>query len=87
MTQARSENIPIMFVAGVVIGSVMTALFTPSSGKEMRNTIKSRIDTIKDDTKEAAEKVGNEVDEKLEVAKDTAEKVQNKIRGQSNDKT
>lgn len=45
--------------ASAAVGAIASALFTPKSGREMRDTIKDKVKTGKDS---AAEKIGNAKD-------------------------
>lgn len=63
MTMKNTGNSILSLVGGMLIGSVVTMLFTPKSGPEMRKQIKDLIDEEVDKMKEKAGKVRDELEE------------------------
>lgn len=59
----NTGNSILSLVGGMLIGSVVTMLFTPKSGPEMRKQIKDLIDEEVDKMKEKAGKVRDELEE------------------------
>ena len=74
MAETRVDKTPMAFMFGLVIGGVLAALFTPTSGDEMRKKIKNQMNSAKDSAKEIAEKAGGVADDTLDKAKTTVRK-------------
>ncbi len=62
MSNEKNENFPTSFIAGVVIGAVLTYLFTTETGKKIKKEL------LKDATR-ALENVGDELEDAEEKAK------------------
>ena len=79
MSESKSSDAPALFLVGLALGSVLTALLTPRNGDELRQTIKRRVETMRDTTKDAVDKVGDMADNKLDSAKDSLHRGRGKL--------
>jgi len=73
----RDGNSFLWFLAGLGVGAVIGVLYAPSSGSEMRDTLRSKADEGRDFVKERARKAREQasdlVDRGREVAKQQKE--------------
>jgi gas vesicle protein len=54
MAQSKSQMSPVLFLAGIAIGSAITALLTPNNGRTMRQNIKGKAQQMKESAKNRA---------------------------------
>lgn len=48
-------------IVGMVMGGVITALFTPRRGEDVRQFIKHRAQSVKKDAKDASDELKNQI--------------------------
>lgn len=65
--RAQSIN-PMLFVSGLVIGTVVTALFTPKTGPEIRKQLKQNADRASENVKSNANKAKEQAQSAREKA-------------------
>lgn len=56
----RSSGISSTFLAGLIIGGVLVALFTPKNGEEFRSDVRDKIQKAKKRKEEAVESITDE---------------------------
>jgi gas vesicle protein len=82
MNETKQNTTLMTFTRGLILGAVLTALFAPRSGEEVRNNIKSKIDNVKDKIKEkgeeAKDKAKDASEDAKEKAKDASDQASNK---------
>jgi len=73
----RDSNSFLWFLAGLGVGAVVGVLYAPSSGSEIRETLRSKADEgrefVKERTRKAREQASDLVDKGREVAKQQKE--------------
>lgn len=69
MTDTKASSAPMTFLAGLFIGSLVTALFTPRRGDELRQSIRSRSESISDKITKKADEVMDSADSAVDNIK------------------
>lgn len=80
MAHTKTEGAPLMFVMGLAIGTMVTALLTPRNGEEVRQTIKQRAEDVKGRLRNTAEDAQGAVEDKLDKAKKIANDTEEKAK-------
>jgi gas vesicle protein len=80
-TMKQSKAGGATFVIGLTLGSLLTALFTPKSGRDTRKEIKHGIEKAKSNMTEKASKVSDKVKQKTD---ETADKMKQRANQMSN---
>jgi gas vesicle protein len=72
MNDTKENNTPMIFMRGLILGAVLTALFSPRSGEDLRKNIKGKIDDMKEKAKEKSDQAKEKADELKDKSKDVA---------------
>lgn len=78
MTHNKADNAPMTFFAGIVIGGIFTALFTPRRGNELRRSISSRAESMHDGISDKVEEITEKTSANIDRAKNKLERVGSK---------
>ncbi len=79
MTHIKSESAGMIFVLGLTIGSVLTALLSPKNGNEVRRSLKSKMESAKSKAKNTADEMGNVAENKMDEAIEAVQRGRRKL--------
>ena len=68
MTKQQANINPMLFFGGLVVGAVLTALYTPKNGPEMRQKLKQNADKVSENLKSNT----NDIKQKAQTTKEKA---------------
>ena len=78
MTHAKNDSMPIAFITGLFIGGMLTALLTPKRRSELRRSISSRAESMRDSMTDKAEEITDTASENIDKVKSKLESVSSK---------
>lgn len=83
-THSNTEKNVLMFVAGLVAGATLTALYTPKKGEDLRRNMKQKLNDIHDNAQTKAHDVRDSVSDKVRGARQRIQNMKQELQSNIN---